>query len=115
MVRRSAPRPDLTGQVIVITGGNSGIGKEAAVELAAMGATVVITARDQAKGAAAVEEICRRSARDAVEVMALDLADFGSIRSFAAELLARHDRLDVLSTTPAASSPIAWRRCRGSR
>jgi len=57
---------------------------------------VVITARDQTKGAAAVEEICHRSARDTVEVMALDLADFGSIRSFAAELLARHARLDVL-------------------
>ncbi len=96
MATRSAPQPDLSGQVIVITGGNSGIGKEAAVELAGMGATVVITARDQAKGAAALDEIRSRSGRDDVEVLALDLADFASIRSFAAEVLGRHDRLDVL-------------------
>ncbi len=96
MANHPAGRPDLSGQVIVITGGNSGIGKEAAAELAAMGATVVITARDQAKGAAALEEIRTRSGRDDAEVLALDLADFASIRTFAAEVLARHDRLDVL-------------------
>jgi NAD(P)-dependent dehydrogenase (short-subunit alcohol dehydrogenase family) len=97
MVHRADPSaPDLSGQVIAITGGNSGIGKEAAVELAAMGATVVITARNPAKGADAQAEIRRRSGRDDVEVLALDLADFGSVRSFAAELLDRYDRLDVL-------------------
>jgi NAD(P)-dependent dehydrogenase (short-subunit alcohol dehydrogenase family) len=88
--------PDLSGQVIVITGGNSGIGKEAAVELSALGATVIITARDQAKGAAALDEVHRRSGTDRAEVMALDLADFASIRSFAAQVLEGHDRLDVL-------------------
>ena len=88
--------PDLHDQVIVVTGGNSGIGKEAAAALATMGATVVITARNAEKGADALDEIRRRSASSTVEVMALDLADFASIRSFAAELLDRHDRLDVL-------------------
>ena len=80
----------------MVTGGNSGIGKETAVDLAGMGATVVITARDHAKGAGARDEIAARAGRDDVEVMALDLADFASIRTFAAELLARHARLDVL-------------------
>ncbi len=88
--------PDLTDQVIVITGGNSGIGKEAAVELSALGATVIITARDQAKGASALDEVHQRSGSDRAEVMALDLADFASIRAFAAQVLDRHDRLDVL-------------------
>jgi len=92
----SSPTPDLHGQVIVITGGNSGIGKEAAVSLAAMGATVVITARDTQKGQEALDDIRRRSGSSTVEVMALDLADFVSIRAFAAELLTRFDRLDVL-------------------
>lgn len=81
---------------MVVTGGNSGIGKEAAVALAALGATVVITARDAQKGTRALDEIRQRSGRDTVEVMALDLADFASIRTFAAQLLDRHDRLDVL-------------------
>jgi len=88
--------PDLHDQVIVITGGNSGIGKEAAVALSKMDATVVITARNPEKGVDALAEIHRRSGRTSAEVMALDLADFASIRSFASALLARHDRLDVL-------------------
>jgi len=88
--------PDLHDQVIVITGGNSGIGRESAVALAAMGATVVITARNPAKGQAALADVRQRSGSSRVELMDLDLADFASIRSFAAELLARFDRLDVL-------------------
>jgi NAD(P)-dependent dehydrogenase (short-subunit alcohol dehydrogenase family) len=87
---------DLSGRVIAITGANSGIGKEAAVTLAAMGATVVMTARDPGRGDAALAEVRRRSGSDVVELMALDLADFASIRAFAAELTAAHDRLDVL-------------------
>ena len=87
---------DLHGSVIVITGGNSGIGKEAAVALATLGATTVITARDAAKGQSALDEITARSGRDTVEVMALDLGDFASIRAFSAEFHERFDRLDVL-------------------
>ncbi len=94
--RSDTPVPDLSGQVVLITGGNSGIGKEAAVELATMGATVAITARSQTKGAAALDEIRQRSGSQAVEVVALDLADFASIRACAADVLDRHDRLDVL-------------------
>ena len=90
------PLPAMSGAVIVITGGNSGIGKEAAVALATTGATVVITARDPARGQAALEEIRRRSGRGSVEVMALDLADFASIRAFSDAFHQRFDRLDVL-------------------
>ena len=92
----AAAAPDLHGSVIVITGGNSGIGKEAAVALAGMGATTVITARDAAKGRSALDEVRSRSGSDTVEVMALDLGDFASIRAFSAELHERFDRLDVL-------------------
>ncbi len=95
----SGPRslPDLGGRVVVITGANSGIGKEAAVALARSGATVVATSRDPARGERAVEEVRRRSgAGERVELASLDLASFASVRAFAADLLARHDRLDVL-------------------
>lgn len=88
--------PDLSGRVIVITGGNSGIGKEAAVTLARSGATVAITARDAQRGRDALAEIQQRSGSDNVEVVSLDLADFASIRSAAADVLDRFDRLDVL-------------------
>jgi NAD(P)-dependent dehydrogenase (short-subunit alcohol dehydrogenase family) len=90
------PVPDLRGQVVVITGGNSGIGREAAVSLASMGAAVAITARSPSKGEAARAEVRARSGNPDVELLALDLADFASIRTAATEVLERFDRLDVL-------------------
>jgi NAD(P)-dependent dehydrogenase (short-subunit alcohol dehydrogenase family) len=88
--------PDLGGHTVVVTGGNSGIGKEAAVELATMGARVVVAARNRAKGEAALAEITSRSGHDTVELADLDLASTVSIRAFAEKFLANHDRLDVL-------------------
>ena len=85
--------PDAT---VIITGGNAGIGKETAVGLARAGMNVVITSRNLERGNAALEEIRSRSGSDAVEVMSLDLADFRSIRGFADDFLASHERLDVL-------------------
>jgi NAD(P)-dependent dehydrogenase (short-subunit alcohol dehydrogenase family) len=73
--------PDLTGQKFLITGGTSGIGKEAARELARAGAQVTITARSAAKGAATVAEL----ANERVDFKLLDLADLSSVRNFAKE------------------------------
>jgi NAD(P)-dependent dehydrogenase (short-subunit alcohol dehydrogenase family) len=89
-------REDLTGQVIIVTGANSGLGKETAVALAAMGATVVMTSRSQAKGDEARAEVVARSGSDRVVLGRLDLASFASVRTFAAWFLAEFDRLDVL-------------------
>jgi NAD(P)-dependent dehydrogenase (short-subunit alcohol dehydrogenase family) len=83
-------------QVVVITGGNSGIGLETAVALAAAGAEVVLGCRDRPKATAAVEEVRRRSGSDRVRSSPLDLADLGSVRDFAAALAAELDRVDVL-------------------
>ena len=86
----------IDGSTVLITGGNTGIGKETAVQLAGMGAQVIFTSRNAERGAAAIAEVRERSGRDDVEVMALDLASIASIRAFAAEYLAKFDRLDVL-------------------
>jgi NAD(P)-dependent dehydrogenase (short-subunit alcohol dehydrogenase family) len=88
--------PDMSGKVVVITGGNAGIGKETAVGVARTGARVVITARDERRGQAAWKEIRERTGSQDVDVMALDLASLASIRSFAADFRDRYDRLDVL-------------------
>ena len=87
---------DLTGRVVLITGANSGIGKETAAGLAAEGATVVVTARDAAKGEAAAAEIRERVPGAEVELEDLDLASFDSIRSMAGRVLDRHEQLHVL-------------------
>jgi NAD(P)-dependent dehydrogenase (short-subunit alcohol dehydrogenase family) len=87
---------DMTGKLVVITGGNAGIGKETAVGLASKGAHIVLTSRDAARGADAVTEIKQRSGNDKVDEMMLDLASLASVRAFAAAFLDRYDRLDVL-------------------
>ncbi|CAN5511778.1 SDR family oxidoreductase [soil metagenome] len=92
---RTAP-PDLTGQVVVVTGANAGIGLETAVALAELGATLVMTARTRSKGEAALAEVRRRSGNQHVVLGDLDLSSFASIRDFASWFLDRYERLDVL-------------------
>jgi NAD(P)-dependent dehydrogenase (short-subunit alcohol dehydrogenase family) len=88
--------PDLTGRTMVVTGGNSGIGLEAARVLAARGAAVTLAVRDTARGEAAAREI-RRTASGPVTVSRLDLADLASVRDFAKAWPDAHpDGLDVL-------------------
>ena len=91
-----AAPPDLTGRTILITGANAGIGKETAVALATMGADVVMACRSRAKGEEAMAEVRARSGSDRVELGDLDLASLASVRTFAGDFLAAHDRLDVL-------------------
>lgn len=86
---------DVAGAHVLVTGGTSGIGRAAATELAARGATVMITARDQQKGRQTAAAI-RAAAGVDVGVGLLDLSSLESVRRFAAEFLATHDRLDVL-------------------
>lgn len=90
------PEFDIDGATVLITGGNAGIGKETAIELARRGARVLFTSRDPNRGAEALAQIREASGRDDVAFLALDLADFDSVRRCAAEFLEREPRLDVL-------------------
>lgn len=86
----------MDGKVVVVTGANSGIGRETALGLARLGATVVMTARNQAKGEEAVAYVEHSTDGGKVELGHLDLASLDSVREFAAWFLDRFDRLDVL-------------------
>ena len=86
----------LAGKVALVTGGNSGIGLETARGLAALGARVIIAARDRAKGLAAVEDVKQSTGNADVELMMLDLADLASVRSAAATFRASHAALHIL-------------------
>lgn len=98
-----APAVDMSGKTVLITGGNSGIGLETAVGLAGMGAKVVITARDETRGARAVDDIKQRSGNDDVHTLHLDLGSFVSVHTCAEVFLDRFDRLDVLINNAGAT------------
>ena len=83
------------GKTVLITGANSGIGKETAVALVRAGATVVITSRDSQKGEQAAADIRQRSGAD-VTLMPLNLASFTSIRALADGFLQRYEKLHLL-------------------
>jgi NAD(P)-dependent dehydrogenase (short-subunit alcohol dehydrogenase family) len=85
----------MRGRVVFVTGATSGIGKETARKLAAMGATVVIGAKDAASGERARAEITS-AGNPRVEVAAGDLSATEGVRGVAAEVQRRFDRLDVL-------------------
>ena len=87
---------DMTGKTVLVTGGNTGIGKHTVIALASMGATLVFTSRNLRKGDVARAHIREAAEGKQVECMELDLASFRSIESFAAAFLDRYERLDVL-------------------
>ncbi|WP_434452108.1 SDR family oxidoreductase [Lentzea sp. E54] len=88
--------PDQRGKRVVVTGANSGTGKEAAKRLAGAGADVVLAVRTEAKGEQAKAEILTAHPGALVEVRRLDLADQASVGTFADELIAGGKPLDVL-------------------
>ena len=87
--------PDLSGKNIVITGGNSGIGFEAARVLTAKRARVVLACRDKEKMKAAADAVRKETAGALVDEIVLDLSSLASIRAGAQEL-GRYPQLDVL-------------------
>lgn len=83
-------------KIVVITGGNSGIGKAAAVQIAQQGHKVIIACRSQQRGEAALADIRQQANSSAVELMVVDMSRQSSIRTFAQAFLARYAQLDVL-------------------
>jgi NAD(P)-dependent dehydrogenase (short-subunit alcohol dehydrogenase family) len=96
--------PDQTGRFAVVTGSNSGTGKEAAARLAAAGARVVMAVRTPAKGEQARADILARYPGVQLEVRRLDLADLASVRAFAEEV-AGDAPLDLLVNNAGVMTP----------
>jgi len=83
-------------KIILITGANSGIGKEATRALAKKGATIIMACRNLEKAEPVCEMIQAESENPNIEVMKLDLASLKLIRNFTQEFLARYQKLNVL-------------------
>lgn len=97
--------PDQTGRLAVITGANSGIGKEAARRLALAGAEVVMAVRSPERGAAARAEILKGAPEAVLTVRQLDLADLLSVRAFAADLAVDGRPIDLLVNNAGVMAP----------
>ncbi len=88
--------PDLTGKIIVVTGGNSGLGFESVKAFASKGARVVMACRSLVKGEEAVKQITEINPSADVELMGLDLMKMSSIKRFAWSFKQKYPRLNVL-------------------
>lgn len=91
-----APNMRMQGKICLVTGANSGIGKETALGLAQMGAAVVMVCRDRARGEAAREEIKAKSGTNAVDLLLADLSSQQSIRELAESFKQRYSQLHCL-------------------
>ncbi|MFD7284847.1 SDR family oxidoreductase [Streptomyces sp. NPDC059863] len=97
--------PDQSGKLAVVTGANSGTGKEAVRRLAGAGARVVMAVRTVAKGERARAEILARQPDAQLEVRRIDLADLASVQEFADGLIADGTPLDLLVNNAGVMTP----------
>ena len=81
---------------MIITGANTGIGKETALDLAKRGARVILACRDIKKAQEAAEEIRKLSGNGNIVVEKLDLASLESVRSFAEKINKQEERINIL-------------------
>jgi NAD(P)-dependent dehydrogenase (short-subunit alcohol dehydrogenase family) len=89
--------PDQSGRVALVTGGNSGLGYQIVLQLARQGARVLLAARDDARGAAALERLTAAGVPAGhAELVQLDLADLTSVERFSTGFLAGGQGLDLL-------------------
>lgn len=96
---------DQSGRRFVVTGANSGTGKEAAKRLAAAGADVVMAVRNLDKGAAARDDILRDVPGASLELRRIDLADLASVHAFADGLISDGRGVDVLVNNAGVMTP----------
>ena len=84
------------GKTAIVTGSNTGIGKETALDFAKRGARVILACRDEEKATKAAKDIIAETGSDKVVVRVLDLSSFESVRAFAKLINETEERLDIL-------------------
>jgi dehydrogenase/reductase SDR family member 12 len=87
---------DMTGKVVVITGANSGIGKELAIYAATKGAKLYMLCRSKERAEKARDEIIKLTSNDQVEIVLADLAEMAQVRKAAESLSSKESKIDVL-------------------
>lgn len=88
--------PSLEGKIVVVTGGNSGLGYESAKAMGAKGAKVIVASRNLRRGGDALDSLKKEVPSGDFELMQLDLGSLDSVRKFAATFSEQYGRLDIL-------------------
>jgi retinol dehydrogenase-11 len=86
----------LVGKTAIVTGANTGIGFETALDFAKRGARVILACRDEQRANEARDRIVEETGNENVMVRLINMSSFDSVRAFAKEINAREDRLDIL-------------------
>lgn len=97
---------NMTDKVCVVTGANSGIGKETALALAKMGARVALVCRNPQKGEAALGDIRHEAPSAQLDLLIADMSSFASVRGLAAQIREKYPQLDVLINNAGAAVPM---------
>src|SRR6266566_9446638 len=105
--------PDQSGRTAVITGGNSGIGFEAARVLATRGARLILGCRDQGRAHDAVTRIRAAAPGADVRVVPLDLASLESVRVAAGQIRSACEGIDLLINNAGVMMPPYGRTADG--
>ena len=90
----------MTGKTVLFTGASRGMGRFAAIELARLGAEILVVGHNDARGAAAVKAI--RGTGGSARFLRADMGDAADVCALAEAVLVRSERIDVLSTAPTA-------------
>ena len=93
----------MKGKRVIITGPTSGVGKEIALQVAALGAELILGCRGLKKGTETAAEITRRTGSSKLVVMQIDTSSQKSIREFARDFRRKYRRLDVLINNAAGN------------
>jgi NAD(P)-dependent dehydrogenase (short-subunit alcohol dehydrogenase family) len=105
--------PDQTGRTAIVTGANTGIGRETARMLALKGAHVVLACRNADKGRAALAQILAEKPAGRADLDTLDLSNLDSVAAFADAFARTHERLDLLINNAGVMVPPLGRTAQG--
>ncbi|KZT71966.1 NAD(P)-binding protein [Daedalea quercina L-15889] len=100
--------PDLTNKVVIVTGGNAGIGKETVKVLLSHNAKVYMASRDEKRARVAISELRDQTGKEAI-YLELNLANFASIRKTAVDFLSKEKELHIMYNNAGVSTvPMDW-------